>query len=250
MWAPFFYVVICLVLAAQALTYPAMHREIILDTETTGMDPNRGDRVIEICALEMVDGMLTGALFHKLIHPERDIPIEATNVHGLTLDDLAGKPLFGEIADAFLAFMGESPMVAHNASFDLGFLNWELRNVGRPAIPQSKVIDTLAIARQKFPGARLSLDALCNRFEIDLSARTKHSALIDTKLLADVYIELLGGRQRSLGLAADAPADNGVAVHVLNRPYRAPRPHGASAAELEAHGGFVAKLTDALWQKL
>jgi DNA polymerase III subunit epsilon len=227
-----------------------MSREIILDTETTGMDPNRGDRVIEICALEMIDSMLTGALFHKLIHPERDIPIEATNVHGLTLDDLAGKPLFGEIADAFLAFMGDSPMVAHNASFDLGFLNWELRNVGKATIPQSKVIDTLAIARQKFPGARVSLDALCNRFDIDLSARTKHSALIDTKLLAEVYIELLGGKQRSLGLAADADGAQVAAPVVLNRPYRAPRPHSAAAAELEAHGAFVSKLKDALWHKL
>jgi DNA polymerase III subunit epsilon len=227
-----------------------MAREIILDTETTGMDPNRGDRVIELCALEMVGGVLTGAAFHKLIHPERDIPIEATNVHGLTLDDLAGKPLFGEIADSFLAFMGDSPMVAHNASFDVNFLNWELRNVGRPTIPQSKVIDTLAIARQKFPGARLSLDALCNRFAIDLSARTKHSALIDTKLLADVYIELLGGKQRSLGLAAEDAAATSAPMQALDRPYRAPRAHSASAAELEAHSSFVGKLKDALWQKL
>jgi DNA polymerase III subunit epsilon len=227
-----------------------MSREIILDTETTGMDPNRGDRVIEVCALEMVDGVLTGALFHKLIHPEREIPAEATNVHGLTLADLAGKPVFGQIADAFLAFMADSPMVAHNASFDLGFLNWELRNVGKPAIPQSRAIDTLAIARQKFPGARLSLDALCNRFDIDLSARTKHSALIDTKLLAAVYIELLGGKQRSLGLAADGAAATAAPQQALNRPYRAPRPHSASAAELEAHGAFVARLKDPLWQKL
>jgi DNA polymerase III subunit epsilon len=227
-----------------------MSREIILDTETTGMDPNRGDRVIEVCALEMVDGVLTGALFHKLIHPEREIPAEATNVHGLTLADLAGKPVFGQIADAFLAFMADSPMVAHNASFDLGFLNWELRNVGKPAIPQSRAIDTLAIARQKFPGARLSLDALCNRFDIDLSARTKHSALIDTKLLAAVYIELLGGKQRSLGLAADGAAATAAPQQALNRPYRAPRPHSASAAELEAHGAFVARLKDPLWEKL
>jgi DNA polymerase III subunit epsilon len=223
-------------------------REIILDTETTGMDPNRGDRIIEICALEMIGGVLTGEMFHKLIQPERDIPIEATNVHGLTLADLEDAPVFGEIADAFLAFMGDSPMVAHNANFDVNFLNWELRNVRKDIIPANKVIDTLAMARAKFPGARLSLDALCNRFNIDLSARSKHSALIDTKLLADVYIELQGGKQRSLGLAADDLGEAMVPV-VLDRPYRAPRPHSANAAELEAHGAFTAKLKDSLWTK-
>ncbi len=226
-----------------------MAREIILDTETTGLDPKRGDRLIELCALEMIDGVLTGALFHKLINPERDIPIEATNVHGLTLDDVQDAPIFGDIAEAFLAFMGESPMVAHNAPFDHGFLNWELRNVGKNPIPQNKVIDTLAIAKAKFPGARLSLDALCNRFDIDLSARSKHSALVDTKLLAEVYIELMGGKQRSLGLANDSDADERAVPVQLERPYRAPRPHSASIAELEAHGAFVAKLKDALWRK-
>jgi DNA polymerase III subunit epsilon len=226
-----------------------MAREIILDTETTGMSPNQGDRVIELCALEMIDGALTGEMFHRLIHPERDIPVEATRVHGLTLDDLVGKPVFGEIADGFLAFLGDSPMVAHNAPFDQGFLNWELRNVGRPIIPSTKVIDTLAIAKQKFPGARLSLDALCNRFNIDLSARSKHSALIDTTLLADVYIELQGGKQRSLGLASDGE-DEAQAAIILNRPARAPRAHTASAPELEAHGIFVATLKNALWTKV
>jgi DNA polymerase III subunit epsilon len=226
-----------------------MSREIILDTETTGLDPKRGDRVIELCALEMIDGRLTGEQFHKLINPERDIPIEATNVHGLTLADLAEAPLFGEIADAFLAFMGDSAMVAHNASFDHGFLNWELRNVGKDPIPQNKVIDTLAIAKVKFPGARLSLDALCNRFNIDLSARSKHSALIDTRLLADVYIELQGGKQRSLGLAAEGDESEAMPV-LLSRAFRPPRPHSASSAELEAHGAFTAKLKESLWTKI
>lgn len=226
-----------------------MSREIILDTETTGLDPKRGDRVIELCALEMINGKLTGEQFHKLINPDRDIPVESTNVHGLTLADVADAPLFGEIADAFLAFMGDSPMVAHNASFDHGFLNWELRNVGKDPIPQNKVIDTLAIAKVKFPGARLSLDALCNRFNIDLSARSKHSALIDTKLLAEVYIELLGGKQRSLGLAAEADDSAGAAPVMLNRTYRAPRPFDVDAAERHAHDSFVGKIKDALWLK-
>ncbi len=226
-----------------------MSREIILDTETTGLDPKRGDRVIELCALEMIDGKLTGAQFHKLINPQRDVPVESTNVHGITLADLTNAPLFGEIAEAFLAFMGDSPMVAHNASFDHGFLNWELRNIGKDPIPQNKVIDTLAIAKVKFPGARLSLDALCNRFNIDLSARSKHSALIDTKLLADVYIELMGGKQRSLGLAADADDSPGIAPAALNRTYRAPRSFAVDATELHAHESFVGKLKDALWLK-
>jgi DNA polymerase III subunit epsilon len=226
-----------------------MSREIILDTETTGLDPRRGDRVIELCALEMIDGRLTGEQFHKLINPERDIPSESTNVHGLTLADVADAPVFGEIADAFLAFMGDSPMVAHNASFDHGFLNWELRNVGKDPVPQNKVIDTLAIAKVKFPGARLSLDALCNRFNIDLSARSKHSALIDTRLLAEVYIELLGGKQRSLGLAADADENTGTTPVMLNRTYRAARRFNVDAAEMSAHETFVGKIKDALWLK-
>ncbi len=226
-----------------------MAREIILDTETTGLDPKRGDRVIELCALEMIDGKLTGEQFHKLINPERDIPIESTNVHGLTLDDVADAPLFGEIAEGFLAFMGDSAMVAHNAAFDHGFLNWELRNIGKDPIPQNKVIDTLAIAKVKFPGARLSLDALCNRFNIDLSARSKHSALIDTKLLAEVYVELLGGKQRSLGLAADADDGSDAAPVVLNRTYRAPRSFDVDAADYSAHDAFVGKIKDALWLK-
>jgi DNA polymerase III subunit epsilon len=224
-----------------------MSREIILDTETTGLSPDKGDRVIELCALEMVDGVLTGALFHCLINPERDVPPESTNVHGLTIDDLLDKPVFADIADSFIAFMGDSPMVAHNAPFDHGFLNWELRNVGKPAIPQSRVIDTVAIAKQKLPGARYSLDALCNRFNIDLSARSKHSALIDTKLLAEVYIELLGGKQRSLGLAKEEAA-RAVAAP-LSRPYRAPRVHSATVAELDAHAAFIGKMKDALWTK-
>jgi DNA polymerase III subunit epsilon len=225
-----------------------MSREIILDTETTGLSPDKGDRVIELCALEMVDGVLTGALFHCLINPERDVPPESTNVHGLTIDDLLDKPVFADIADSFIAFMGDSPMVAHNAPFDHGFLNWELRNIGKPAIPISKVIDTVAIAKQKLPGARYSLDALCNRFNIDLSARSKHSALIDTKLLAEVYIELLGGKQRSLGLAKEEAA-RAVAAP-LNRPYREPRVHSATVAELDAHAAFIGKMKDALWTKL
>jgi DNA polymerase III subunit epsilon len=224
-----------------------MSREIILDTETTGLDPRRGDRVIELCALEMIDGRLTGEQFHKLINPQRDIPIESTNVHGLTLADVADAPVFAEIADGFLAFMGDSAMVAHNASFDLGFLNWELRNVGKDPIPQNKVIDTLAIAKVKFPGARLSLDALCNRFNIDLSARTKHSALVDTKLLADVYIELLGGKQRNLGLAAGTDDESDTVPVVLNRSLRAARHFDVPPSELAAHDVFVGKIKDALW---
>lgn len=227
-----------------------MAREIILDTETTGLRPEEGHRVIELCALEMRDGVLTGAQFHHLLDPERDIPPETTAVHGITDADVKGKPRFADIADAFIAFLGESSFVAHNAPFDRGFLNAELRNIGRAEIPASRSIDTVEIAKARFPGARLSLDALCNRFGIDLSARTKHSALVDTKLLAQVYVELLGGRQRSLGLAGNDERAETVAATPLERRYREPRAHAPSEAELDSHAAFVARLKDPLWQRL
>jgi DNA polymerase III subunit epsilon len=226
-----------------------MAREIILDTETTGLKPEDGHRVIELCALEMQGGVLTGALFHHLLDPERGIPPETTAVHGLSDADVRGKPLFADIADAFLAFLGDSPFVAHNARFDLGFINAELRNIGRAEIPASRTIDTVEMAKARFPGARLSLDALCNRFGIDLSARTKHSALVDTRLLAQVYVELLGGKQRSLGLAAQDDTPEAAAAPV-QRIYRAPRVFAPSALELEAHDAFVAKMKDPLWTRL
>lgn len=226
-------------------------REIILDTETTGLDPKKGDRVIEICALEMIGGRLTGEMFHHLINPERDIPAAATAVHGILNRHVAGKKLFAELADDMLAFIGDCRFIAHNAPFDLGFLNAELTLCNRPSLSSAQVIDTLALAKRQFPGARLSLDALCQRFNIDLSTRTKHSALIDTQLLAEVYIELTGGKQRTLGLIVDAE-NHKVEVKAVARtvmPPRQARHSQASAEELAAHATFISKIKNPIWHQ-
>lgn len=212
-------------------------REIVLDTETTGMDPVDGDRLVEIGCLELVNHLPTGRTYHQYINPERDVPAEAVAVHGLTSAFLSDKPTFGEIVGDFLDFIGDdSTLVIHNAAFDMKFLNAELKQFGFPSIEWKRVIDTLDMARRKFPGSPANLDALCRRFNIDNSNRTLHGALLDSELLAEVYMELMGGRQHGLGITVaqtSAQADENAVK--AERPYRAPRPHSASAEEIEAH---------------
>jgi DNA polymerase-3 subunit epsilon len=216
-------------------------REIILDTETTGLDPSDGHRIIELACIELESHIPTGKSFHTLIQPERDIPEESIRVHGLSPDKLEHAPVFASIADAFLAFIGEAPLVIHNAEFDLKFLNAELVRLGRTVLPPSRGVDTIALAKRRFPGARYSLDELCRRFSIDLSARTKHGALIDAELLAKVYLELVGGRQARLMLSpGDMAAQVAATLRVaLARP--TPLPERLTQAERDAHTQFVAK---------
>lgn len=224
-----------------------MKRSILFDTETTGLDPLKGDRVIEIAALELMGDLPTGNNFHVLIDPERDVPEEASRVHGFTHADLEGKPKFAEIAPGFLEFVGSDPLVAHNARFDFGFLNAELARARLPELDMGRMVDTLDMARERFPGMPNSLDALCRRFGIDLSARTTHNALLDCKLLAEVYLELTGGRQRGLGLSVDE-GGGGIAVYTYARPpgHVAVRVR-PDTAEIEAHQTFVAALSDPVW---
>lgn len=225
-------------------------REIILDTETTGLDPNEGHRLVEIGCVEMIDRNPTGATWHKYFNPERDMPVEAFNVHGLSAEFLSNKPLFADLAQEFVDFIGDAHLVIHNAGFDMRFLNAELKRVDKPALPMDRVVDTLAMARRKHPGARASLDELCQRYGIDNSKRVKHGALLDAEILAEVYIELTGGRQTALSLASAAAAitarAGGGAVRV--RPNAlAPR---LRPEELAAHEAFIAGLGDnALWKK-
>ena len=222
-----------------------MTRAILFDTETTGLEPHLGHRVIEIAALELLNDLPTGQHFHALIHPDRDIPDDATRVHGFTLADLAGKPRFAQIADDLLAFFGDASLIAHNAPFDFAFLAAEFGRLGLPALSAARMIDTLALAKVRFPGMPNSLDALCRRFAIDLSARTTHNALLDCRLLAEVYVELTGGRQRGLSLATEtAAAELVVYTHADNHT---PRPMVPSAAELAAHAAFVGRLRDPVW---
>ena len=223
-----------------------MSRSVLFDTETTGLDPLTGDRIIEIAALELVRDLPTGVVFHRLVDPERDIDAEATRVHGLTRADLKGKPRFAEIVDELLDFIGGAPLVAHNATFDFSFLNAELARVGRPSVCLTRKVDTLELARTRFPGLPNSLDALCRRFGIDLSERTSHNALLDCRLLANVYIELTGGRQRGLSLAAeDGPQLPAISYEV--NLARVPRPMVPSAAEIAAHAAFVGRLKEPVW---
>ncbi len=223
-----------------------MSRSILFDTETTGLDPLTGDRLIEIAALELIRDLPTGVVFHRLVDPERDIDADATRVHGLTRADLRGKPRFADIVDELLDFIGGDPLVAHNAMFDFGFLNAELARVGRPSICLTRKVDTLELARTRFPGLPNSLDALCRRFGIDLSERTSHNALLDCRLLADVYIELTGGRQRGLLLAADDGPQLPAISYQINAN-RVPRPMLPSAAELAAHAAFLGRLKEPVW---
>ncbi len=219
-------------------------REIVLDTETTGLDPNAGHRLVEIGCIELMNHIPTGASKQWYINPLRDMPEEAFRVHGLSADFLAKHPTFDVIADEFIEFIGDSPLVIHNAGFDMKFVNAELEQAGKPTVPFARAIDTVTMARQKFPGARASLDALCQRFGIDLTSREKHGALLDATLLAEVYLELRGGRQAGLELAAQAAVVVMTETTVTIRP---PRPHGPTEAEAAAHAAFIAKLKTPLW---
>jgi len=227
-------------------------REIIFDTETTGLSPAGGDRLVEIGCIEMLNRCETGRHFHAYFNPERAMPSEAEAVHGLSSVFLSDKPLFADRVEDLLEFIGDAPLVAHNAGFDFGFLNHELNRIGRPAVCMSRMICTLVLARSRHPGAKHSLDALCSRFGVDRSQRVKHGALLDAQLLAQVYVELTGGRQIGLGLVAESTLAPEQALGTLptERAVRPPRTHTASAEELERHRSFIAKLTDALWHRL
>ena len=225
-------------------------REIVLDTETTGLDPLKGDRIVEIAAIELVNHMPTGVEYHCWLDPERDMPEEAFRVHGLSTEFLTGKPKFAEEVHRFLDFIGDAPLVIHNAAFDANFINAELARTKRIGIPAARLIDTLEIARRKFPAAPNSLDALCRRFGVDLSVRTKHGALIDCRLLAEVYLELIGGRQPGLALAVEvATVAAAAASRERIRTPRPPRRHAPSAAEIAAHEAFVATLSNPIWDQ-
>ena len=223
-----------------------MIRSVLFDTETTGLDPLTGDRVIEVAALELINDLPTGVHFHTLVDPQRDIPPDATRIHGITAGQLTGKPLFAAIADDMLAFFGDGRLIAHNAPFDFGFINAELARVGRPSLESSRMVDTLILAKQRFPGMPASLDALCRRFSIDLSARTTHNALLDCKLLADVYVELTGGRQRGLSLASNR--GRGPVAIYTHTADRTPCLFQPSETELEAHEAFIAKMKEPVWR--
>jgi DNA polymerase III subunit epsilon len=216
-------------------------REIVLDTETTGLDPGEGHRIVEIACIELVHHVPTGRKFHRYVNPERDMPEEALAVHGITADFLASQVPFAAIADELLAFIGSDRLVIHNAEFDLAFLNAELARLQRDSIGCS-FVDTLGLARVRFPGAPASLDALCRRFDIDLSDRIEHGAAIDCGLLAAVYLELLGGRQPGLDFAM--PADD---VAAAERVMRTPRPHAPSADEVIAHQMMLRLITEPIW---
>ena len=226
-------------------------REIVFDTETTGLSPTDGHRLVEIGCIEMINRVETGRTFHSYINPTRPMPPEAQAIHGLSDAFLADKPLFAAIHDELLAFIGDARLVAHNAAFDFAFLNAELDQCGRPALGPERMVDTLALARARHPGAKHSLDALCVRFGIDRSQRVKHGALVDAQLLAQVYIELTGGRQIGLALVSQpsqpAAASAVATVTVIARP---PRPHAASAEERARHAAFIARLVDPLWPQL
>lgn len=230
-------------------------REIVFDTETTGLDPFQGDRVVEIGCVELINHVPTGRTYHQYINPERSLSEEVVAVHGLTEQFLSDKPKFSEIVDEFLAFIGsDSMLVAHNASFDMKFLNAELSWVGYPPLSYDRVIDTLILARKKFPGSRVNLNELCKRFHIDNSARTVHGALLDSELLADVYLELLGGREPGLILDKKIPVQTIenksvqiASVQTLQREYREPRVFGVVQDEIEQHIDFVRKIKNNLW---
>lgn len=224
-------------------------REIVFDTETTGLDPATGDRMVEIGCVEIVNRVPTGAVFHAYFNPQRDMPAGAEAVHGLSAAFLADKPLFGDRADELLEFLGEAPLVAHNAGFDFGFLNAELRICGMAAIAMERMVDTVQLAKRRHPGAKLSLDALCTRYGIDRTHRVKHGALLDAELLAQVYVELTGGRQIGLELAVETMAQDTRSDHAaeVRRSRRDPRPHAASAEELARHRAFLEKIRTPLW---
>jgi DNA polymerase-3 subunit epsilon len=219
-------------------------REIVLDTETTGLDPAAGHRIVELACIELFNHLPTGRVFHRYVNPEREVAPEAVEVHGLTDAFLAGHPPFAAIVDELLAFIGGDRLIIHNAEFDLAFVNGELQRLARPPLG-SDCEDTLLLARKRFPGAQANLDALCRRFDIDLSARSKHGARLDGELLAAVYLELIGGRQPGLDLAVAIAGEGG--LNRIERPARPPRPHAPSATELAAHALLLHKIKAPLW---
>ena len=225
-------------------------REIVMDTETTGLDPSSGDRVVEIGCVELINHLPTGKTYHQYINPQRPMPREAFEVHGLGDDFLSNKPVFADVADAFLAFVGDAKLVIHNATFDMAFLNAELQWLGRPPLPDSQAVDTLDIARKRFPGAQASLDALCKRFGVDNSAREKHGALLDSEILAEVYLELLGGRQRGLSLEARSAGGQATMRAQSWTPPPRPRPLTAriTKQEEDAHSAFLDEIKDPIWR--
>ncbi len=228
-----------------------MIHEIVLDTETTGLDPEDGHRIVEIGCVELMNHLPTGRHLQIYINPERDVPPEAVAVHGLTDAFLADKPVFAQVYDRFLEFIGHGKLVIHNAEFDMRFVNHELKKVGHPALPWTRVIDTVTIARRKFPGSPANLDALCRRFGIDNTARTFHGALLDAQLLSEVYLELLGGRQHGLGLigAQEEKETQSAGSIRLNRPFREPRAFPLPQEEAAAHEAMLEKLgAKALWK--
>ena len=226
-----------------------MNREIVLDTETTGLSPQQGDRLVEIGCVELLNHIPTGRHFHVYINPQRSMPEEAFRVHGLSEEFLADKPLFSAVVEDFLGFIDDATLVIHNAPFDMGFLNAELEKAGRPRLTNT-VIDTVMVAREKHPGARVSLDALCKHYGIDNSRRTLHGALLDSEILAEVYLELLGGKQVSLALIAENTVSgaDAIASRIVARPRPVPLPPRISAAEISAHAALVQSLgSDAIW---
>ncbi|QGN54881.1 DNA polymerase III subunit epsilon [Novosphingobium sp. Gsoil 351] len=224
-------------------------REIIFDTETTGLDPQGGDRLVEIGCIEMINRVPTGRTYHAYFNPGRSMPAGAEAVHGLSDVFLSDKPPFPEKAAELIEFLGDAKLVAHNAGFDFGFLNMELSLCAMDPVCRTRMIDTVALAKVRHPGAKLSLDALCSRYGIDRSHRVKHGALLDAELLAQLYVELTGGRQIGLGLVAEAAANDASssAITQRQRVFRAPRPHTASEGELARHAAFVATLAAPLW---
>ncbi|TAN75434.1 MAG: DNA polymerase III subunit epsilon [Magnetospirillum sp.] len=223
-------------------------REIVLDTETTGFDPLSGHRMVEIGCVELFNHLPTGEVFHRYLNPEREMPEEAFKVHGLSAEFLADKPLFAEVVADFLAFIGDSPLVIHNAEFDMRFINAELARLGFPTLPMSRSIDTVAMARKRFPGAQANLDALCRRFEIDNAHRTRHGALLDSELLAEVYLQLIGGRQPGLELGGvNKTTGQAVSSVRVERETRPARPHAPTEEEAAAHATFIAKLKSPVW---
>lgn len=225
-------------------------REIVFDTETTGLDPRTGDRITELGCVEVEDFIPTGRTWHSYVNPQRSVPEKVTEITGLTAEFLADKPLFSEIADGFLEFVGDANVVAHNAPFDRGFINMELEKIGKPVIANDRWVDTVVMARKKFPGAHASLDALCKRFGVSLETRDKHGAIIDALLLADVYLELNGGRERALDLSGNGSETGGMVVFPARPARPTPLATRVSEAERAAHQEFVATLGEGpVWKK-
>ncbi len=219
-------------------------REIVLDTETTGLDPKSGHRIVEIGCVELLNHMPSGNTYHQYINPERDMPEEAFGIHGLSEEFLGGFPVFSEIIEDFLAFVGDARLVIHNASFDMGFINAEIERANGPPLDMARAVDTVSMAREKFPGARVSLDALCQRFGIDNTNRALHGALLDARLLADVYLELTGGHQPDFVLG---PGSQKIGPPTAQKTFREPRPHDPPAEDLVAHREFLSRLENPVW---